>query len=94
MKKYELMYIINPTITEENRDAVVEKTNDILKAAGANILKAEKWGERKLAYPIEKRKTGYYVLVTFEIDGTSLSQVEEKLNIFEEVMRYILVKQD
>ena len=77
MKKYEIMYIINPTILEEGRDAV-----------------SEKWGERKLAYPIDKKKTGFYVLATFDIDGTQLSAVEGKLNITEEVMRYIIVKQD
>lgn len=56
MKKYEIMYIINPTILEEGRDAVVEKVTGILTAAGATVAKSEKWGERKLAYPIDKKK--------------------------------------
>lgn len=94
MKKYEIMYIINPTILEEGRDAVVEKVNGILTAAGATIAKTEKWGERKLAYPIDKKKTGFYVLVTLEMDGTNLVEVERRLNITEEVMRYIIVKKD
>ncbi|AVQ18021.1 30S ribosomal protein S6 [Fusobacterium mortiferum] len=94
MKKYEIMFIINPTILEEGRDAVIEKVTGVLTAAGANIQKSEKWGERKLAYPIDKKKTGFYVLTTFEIDGTVLSDVELKLNIIEEVLRYIIVKQD
>lgn len=94
MKKYEIMYIINPTILEEGRDAVVEKVNGILTAAGATVTKSEKWGERKLAYPIDKKKTGFYVLTTLEMDGTRLVEVERKLNITEEVMRYIIVKQD
>ena len=90
MKKYEIMYIINPTILEEGRDAVVEKVTGILTAAGATVAKSE----RKLAYPIDKKKTGFYVLATFDIDGTQLSAVEGKLNITEEVIRYIIVKQD
>ncbi|MDR1831397.1 MAG: 30S ribosomal protein S6 [Fusobacteriaceae bacterium] len=94
MKRYELMFIINPILTEEAREAAIEKACDILKASGGNILKADKWGERKLAYPIDKKKTGFYVLVTFEIEGTALTEVERKLNIVEEIMRYILVKQD
>ncbi|MDR1835702.1 MAG: 30S ribosomal protein S6 [Fusobacteriaceae bacterium] len=94
MKRYELMYIVNPLLTEEVRDTVIEKAESILKAAGANILKSEKWGERKLAYPIDKKKTGFYVLVTFEIEGTVLTEVEGRLNIVEEIMRYILVRQD
>lgn len=93
MKKYEIMYIINPTILEEGRETVIEKVATILTKAGSNVLKSEKWGERKLAYPIDKKKTGFYVLTTFEIDGTKLAEVETKLNITEEVMRYIIVKQ-
>lgn len=94
MKKYELMFIINPTILEEGREAVIAKVNNILTVAGATILKSEKWGERKLAYPIDKKKTGFYVLTTLEMDGTKLTEVESKLNITEEVMRYIIVKND
>ncbi|MCQ8212332.1 30S ribosomal protein S6 [Cetobacterium somerae] len=94
MKKYELMFIINPTILEEGREAVIAKVNNILAGAGATVLKSEKWGERKLAYPIDKKKTGFYVLTTLEMDGTKLTEVESKLNITEEVMRYIVVKND
>lgn len=94
MKKYEIMYIINPTVLEEARESVMAKVNEILTEAGAIIAKSDKWGERKLAYPIEKKKTGFYVLTTLEIDGTKLVDVERKLNITESVMRYILVKQD
>ncbi|MGL5123013.1 MAG: 30S ribosomal protein S6 [Fusobacteriaceae bacterium] len=92
MKKYEIMYIINPTILEEGREALIEKVATILTKNGATILKNEKWGERKLAYPIDKKKTGFYVLTTFEIDGTNLISVEGTLNITEGLMRYIIVK--
>ena len=94
MKKYELMFIINPTILEEGRETVIAKVNNILTTAGATVLKSEKWEERKLAYPIDKKKTGFYVLTTLEMDGTKLTEVESKLNITEEVMRYIVVKND
>lgn len=94
MKKYELMFIINPTILEEGRETVIAKVNNILTTVGATVLKSEKWGERKLAYPIDKKKTGFYVLTTLEMDGTKLTEVESKLNITEEVMRYIVIKND
>ena len=94
MKKYELMFIINPTILEEGRETVIANVNNILTTAGATVLKSEKWGERKLAYPIDKKKTGFYVLTTLEMDGTKLTEVESKLNITEEVMRYIVIKND
>lgn len=94
MKKYEIMYIINPNVLEEGREALISKLTELLTANGANILKTDRWGERKLAYLIDKKKTGFYVLTTFEIDGTKLAEVESKLNITEDVMRYIIVKQD
>ncbi len=92
MRNYEMMYIINPTVMEDARGEVIAKVENILTAAGATNVKAEKWGERKLAYPIEKKQSGYYILSTFEMDGTKLADVERKLNITENVMRYIIVK--
>lgn len=94
MKKYEIMYIINPTVLEEGREALIAEVNSLLESNGAALSKTEKWGERKLAYPIEKKKSGFYVLTTFEIDGLKLAGIEAKLNIMESVMRYIIVKLD
>lgn len=93
MRKYELMFIINPTVNAEGRDALITKVEETLTGVGAINLKTEKWGERKLAYPIEKKTSGFYVLTTLEMDGTNLTEVERRLNITEGVMRYIVVKQ-
>lgn len=92
MTNYEIMYIINPTVMEDARGAIIEKVETILTGANATELKTTKMGERKLAYPIEKKGTGFYVLTTFNADGQNLTEVETKLNITEEVMRYIIVK--
>jgi small subunit ribosomal protein S6 len=92
MNKYEIMYIINPALIDDARTEAMAKVEGILTAGGAINVKAEKWGERKLAYPIEKKQSGYYILTTFEIDGTKLADIEKKLNITESVMRYIIVK--
>ncbi len=92
MKKYEFMYILFPTLTEEERNTTISSVEETLKAVGANILATDKWGERKLAYPIEKKETGFYVLTTLEVEGTELVNVQKKLNINEQMMRYIIVK--
>ncbi|OQY41891.1 MAG: 30S ribosomal protein S6 [Fusobacteriia bacterium 4572_74] len=92
MTNYEIMYIINPTVMEDARGAIIEKVETILTAANATELKTTKMGERKLAYPIEKKGTGFYVLTTFKTEGQNLQAAENKLNITEEVMRYIIVK--
>ena len=56
MRKYEIMYIINPTVLEEGREELINQVNALLTSNGATIAKTEKWGERKLAYPIDKKK--------------------------------------
>lgn len=92
MKKYEIMFIVFPTMTEEDRIAAITSVEETLKSEGAENIVTEKWGERKLAYPIKKKETGFYVLTNFDIDGTRLFDVERKLNINESLMRYIIVK--
>lgn len=92
MRKYEIMFIVFPTLTEEDRTAAITSVEETLKSEGADNIVTEKWGERKLAYPIQKKETGFYVLTTFDIDGTKLFDVEKKLNINEKLMRYIIVK--
>jgi len=92
-RNYELMYIIVPETTEEERDAVVTSVEEVLKKADAKDVVTEKMGEKKLAYAIDKKNTGFYVLSKFSIDGTNLIDVEKRLNINEKLMRYILVKQ-
>ncbi len=94
MKKYEIMYIINPTVLEEGREALIAEVNELLTTNGAVVSKTEKWGERKLAYEINKKKSGFYVLTTFEIDGLKLAEIEAKLNINEPIIRYMIVKLD
>jgi small subunit ribosomal protein S6 len=93
MKKYEIMYIIDPATTEEQKAEVMTYVDNALKTAGAQDLATEKWGDRKLAYPINKKSTGFYVLTAFQAEGTNLTEVETKLNINENMMRYIIVKQ-
>lgn len=92
MKNYEIMYIVLPTLTEEERTATITSVEETLKSEGAENIATDKWGEKKLAYPINKKETGFYVLSTFQIDGTKLFDVERKLNINEKLMRYIIVK--
>jgi len=92
MRKYELMFIINPETTEEQRSAVIAKVQDMVVVAGATELKIDLMGEKKLAYEVAKKKTGVYVLFTFMSNGTELVEVENRLNITEEVIKYMIVK--
>lgn len=94
MKNYEIMFILSTQLTDEEKQATVELVEKTLTKAGAVELKTEIWGDRKLAYPIKKKENGYYVLTLFQIDGTKLVEVEEKLNITETILKYMIVKND
>ena len=92
MTNYELMFIITPESTEDVIKATVEYVqSDLTRIKAENVI-VTKMGEKKLAYPINKKSTGFYVLVKFNVDGTELTELERKLNINEQIMRYILVK--
>lgn len=92
-KSYEMMFIILSALTEEQKSEVIAGVEKNLADFGAENISTEKWGERKLAYMIDKKSTGFYVLTKFDIDGTQLVELEKKLNINESIMRYIIVKQ-
>ena len=94
MKNYEIMFILSTQVTEEEKKANVELVEATLTKAGATEVKTEIWGDRKLAYPIQKKENGYYVLTTFQIEGTQLVEVETKLNITETILKYMIVKND
>ena len=92
-KSYEIMFILLSTLTDEQKAGTVEAIEKLLADLGAESITTEKMGERKLAYLINKKSTGYYVLTKFDIDGTKLIDLEAKLNINESLLRYIIVKQ-
>ena len=94
MRNYEIMFILSTQLTDEEKQAGIKLVEDTLTKAGAVEIKTEVWGERKLAYPIKKKENGYYVLTTFQTDGTRFTEIESKLNINESILKYMIVKND
>ena len=94
MRNYEIMFILSTQLTDEEKQAGVKLVEDTLAKAGAVEIKTEVWGDRKLAYPIKKKENGYYVLTTFQADGTKFTEIESKLNINESILKYMIVKND
>ena len=90
MRKYEAIFILRPSLEEEKRIEVIEKFKAIISADG-EIEKVEEWGNRKLAYEIEKIRDGYYVLVTFKANPTLPLELERNFKISDDVIRYIIV---
>ncbi len=91
LRKYETLFVIHPDRVEE-KDAVLEKLNEIIQADGGEVLKVDEWGLKKLAYPIEKKKQGYYILLEFTAPPGTPAKMEQFYRIDERVMRFIVVK--
>ena len=94
MNKYELAVVVNAKLEEEERAAVIEQVKEYITRAGGNVTDVDEWGIRKLAYEIEKMHEGYYYFIHFEADGTCPSEVERRVRIMENVIRYLCVRQD
>jgi small subunit ribosomal protein S6 len=87
------MYIIRP-VEDETIDAVVAKFEKLLTDNGATIDKTDRWGKRKLAYPIDDLAEGYYVLVEFSAEPAAVKELDRVMKITDEVMRHMIIKKD
>ena len=92
MNKYELLLILSASKEEGDRDATLEKVTKLLEAKGAVIESVDKWGNKKLAYPINYKDTGYYVLVNLQAEANVPAQVQLQLNITADVVRAMFVR--
>ena len=94
INKYELMIITYSTYSEENKEKVVSFVNETLKSLGAPEVKIERMGDRKLAYPINKQESGYYAVFYFSLDSSKLKDITSKFGIKEEILRYMVIKDE
>jgi len=91
---YELTYIVNPVLEEDQLKATVDKFNTFLSDNGALIDEVQQWGMRSLAYPIKKKSSGYYVNAYFTAPGAIIVKLERQLEIDDNVLRYLTIKYD
>lgn len=93
MNNYELMFIIEAALEDDKKEATVEMVKDII-SAGGEVGKVDLWGMKKLAYPIEKKGEGYYVLIEFKADADLPKELDRRLKISDSVKRHIIVNTD
>ena len=92
MNSYELLYILNNELADEAKEQVIEKLNAVVTANGGTIDNVDKWGTRRLAYPINYKNEGYYVLVNFTAPATLPDELERVMRITDSVIRFMTVK--
>ena len=94
MRMYEALFIIDNAHANTEWDAVVKHIQDILQKNGAEILKTEKWGEKKLAYKVKGHKRGTYLLVHFNAKNTAIPTVRRDFQLSDYIVRSLIVKDD
>ncbi len=91
MNKYELVYILKPSVEEEKRTQLLERFRGIIETEGA-IENVDEWGSRRLAYEIDKVNEGYYVLVNFSSGIEVIKELNRNLRIIDDVLRHLIVR--
>jgi small subunit ribosomal protein S6 len=93
MRDYELLFVLDPDLDEEQKATLVETVKSVINNGG-EAGEADVWGDRRLAYSINKKNTGYYVVLPFKADADLPKELDRRLRINENVMRHIIVCQD
>jgi len=94
MRNYELVFIIQPDLDENAVKGLVEKVQGWITEAGGSIAKIDNWGKRRLAYQINKRREGQYVLFEMQIPTTYSAELERNLRFQEPIMRFSIINRD
>ncbi|AMC94471.1 30S ribosomal protein S6 [Erysipelothrix larvae] len=95
MRKYELMYIVNPSLDDATRGALIENLHGILTNNGATLVSVDEWGLRDLAYEIKDLTKGYYVVTTFtSAEEAALNEFDRLARINKDVVRHMIVRLD
>lgn len=93
-RTYEVMFIVRPDLQEEDVDKLISTLQNHATSAGANVQNAEKMGKRRLAYDVRKFSDGQYVLLTLTADGKAIHELERRLRVTEQVIKFITVRMD
>lgn len=94
LKNYETVFILTPVLSEDQMKDAVVKFENVLKEAGAKIVNTEKWGLKKLAYPIQHKKTGFYTYIEFNATPNTIDKLELEYRRDEKIMRFLTTALD
>ena len=94
MNKYELAVVVSAKIEDEERAAVVDKCKALIERFGGTITNVDDWGKKRLAYEIQKMKEGFYYFIQFEAESSAPAEIESRIRIMDNVLRYLGVKNE
>ena len=94
MSKYELTVVVSAKIEDDERAAVIDKCKALVERFGGTITNVDEWGKKKLAYEVQKMKEAFYYFVSFEAEATAPAEIEHRIRIMDNVIRFLCVRQD
>ncbi len=94
MINYEVMFIIDPALEDTAKDACIERVKGVIVSEGGQVGNVDVWGMRKLAYPIQKKNEGYYVVIEFQASPELPKELDRRLRISDDVMRHITINKE
>ena len=94
MNKYELAVVVSANVEDEARAQVVDKCKALIERFGGVIAEVDDWGKKRLAYEVQKMKEGFYYFIKFDAESTAPAEIESRVRIMDNVIRYLIVRQD
>ena len=91
MRNYEMLFIVDASIAEEEREKVIAGVSELIEKVGGKAGEPDKWGVRKYAYPINYKSEGFYCLINFEAEDSAIASITNKLNINKNIVRQMIV---
>src|SRR3989440_8373501 len=93
-RDYELGFILNPEVSEEQTRAILERIEQIVRNYDGQVVKVNQWGRRRLAYPIQHHRDGYYVFIDMILTPETVLELDRTLKVSEEVLRHLITRRD
>ena len=94
MTKYELAVVVSAKLEDDERAKVVDKAKALIERFGGQITNVDEWGKKRLAYEIQKMKEAFYYFIQFDAESTAPAEIESRIRIMDNVVRYLVVRQD
>ena len=94
MNKYELAVVVSAKIEDEERAATIEKVKAYVERFGGNVTNVDECGKKRLAYEVQKMKEAFYYFIQFDAEATAPAEIENRVRIMDNVIRFLCVRQD
>lgn len=94
MQTYESIFIVRPSLPDEDTNKLIEKMKGVLERSGASLLKTENWGKKKLAYEVKRERKGTFVYFNFKAPGAAVGELERSYRLEDSIMKFITVRQE